>query len=311
MTEKLSRHNYIIASTAAALSDPESLPALCPTQWHGEPLPSLSAVKEILLLSRSLMFPGFYGDATVTRDNVSSLCRVWTERLFVVLSGQIMAANIMASTCHERHNLSHHEAEGADTAAAFIERLPLLRRRLNDDVTATYHGDPAALSRQEVLYSYPGIKAISAYRIAHELVELGVPIIPRMISELSHSDTGVDIHPNATIGSSFTIDHGTGIVIGATSIIGDNVKIYQGVTLGARSFSLDDNGNPVKGVPRHPIIGNNVVIYANATILGRITIGDDAVIGGNVWLTDDVAPGERVVQAKANDIQPIRVKTNS
>ncbi|MDE7396847.1 MAG: serine acetyltransferase, partial [Muribaculum sp.] len=265
---------------------------------------------EILFLSRSLMFPGFFGEVSVTHANVGSLCKVWVERLFTVLSPQILAGIIMASDCGSTPDISAVESEAADIAAAFIARLPKLRRSLNEDVTATYHGDPAALSRQEVLYCYPGIKAISAHRIAHELLSLGVPIIPRMISELSHSDTGVDIHPAATIGRSFTIDHGTGIVVGATAIIGDNVKIFQGVTLGAKSFTLDDDGNPVKGIPRHPIIGNNVVIYANATILGRITVGDNAVIGGNVWITDDVAPGERVLQAKANANNILRVKNS-
>ena len=194
----------------------------------------------------------------------------------------------------------------ASKAAAFMSRLPELRRLLNSDVRATYYGDPAATSTQEVIYCYPGIRAICNYRIAHELVLLDVPIIPRMISELAHAETGVDIHPAATIGESFTIDHGTGIVIGATAIVGENVKIYQGVTLGAKSFDLDKDGNPVKGEPRHPIIGNNVIIYSNASILGRITIGDNAVIGGNIWVTENVAAGERLIQAKANNV--LRIK---
>lgn len=309
MIHRTQQQQDILAKAASRLSEASSLPNLCPSQWHGEPLPSQCAVKEILLLSRSLMFPGFFGDATVTRDNVKWLCGMWIDRLYDVLTQQILAGKIMARCCGDDSEIiaiEQHTREAAATAAAFIDQLPDLRRRINDDVTATYHGDPAALSRQEVLYCYPGIKAISAHRIAHSLLRLGVPIIPRMISELSHSDTGIDIHPAATIGESFTIDHGTGIVIGATAIIGDNVKIYQGVTLGARSFALDDNGHPVKGIARHPIIGNNVVIYANATILGRVTIGDNAIIGGNVWVTDNVAPGERVIQAKANANNTLR-----
>lgn len=169
------------------------------------------------------------------------------------------------------------------------------------DVNATYLGDPAAISTDEVIYCYPAIRAISNYRIAHELVKLEVPIIPRMISEQAHSETGIDIHPAATIGEGFTIDHGTGIVVGATAIIGNNVKLYQGVTLGAKSFDTDADGNPIKGIPRHPIIGDNVVIYSNASILGRINIGANAVIGGNIWVTEDVAEGEKLVQAKANN----------
>ena len=184
-------------------------------------------------------------------------------------------------------------------AIEFISGLPELRRVLHTDVMAIYKGDPAAMSTQEVIYCYPGIKAIINYRIAHELLKRGVPVIPRMITESAHSETGIDIHPGATIGEYFAIDHGTGVVIGETAIIGKNVKIYQGVTLGARSFPTDENDNPVKGIPRHPIIGDNVVIYSNATILGRITIGDNAVVGGNIWVTTDVAPGERLIQAKS------------
>ncbi|MDE5733779.1 MAG: serine acetyltransferase, partial [Duncaniella sp.] len=141
------------------------------------------------------------------------------------------------------------------------------------------------------------LRATMSYRIAHALLERGVPVLPRMIAEQAHSDTGIDIHPGASIGRSFVIDHGTGVVIGATAIIGENVKIYQGVTIGARSFVKDENDNPVKGIARHPIIGDNVVIYSNSTVLGRITVGDGAVIGGNLWVTSPVAPGEKLVQA--------------
>ena len=167
------------------------------------------------------------------------------------------------------------------------------------DVEAAYNGDPAAESYGEVIFCYPAIKAISNYRIAHELLELGVPLIPRIITEMAHSETGIDIHPAAKIGSHFTIDHGTGVVIGATSIIGNNVKLYQGVTLGAKSFPLDADGKPIKGIPRHPILEDNVIVYSNATILGRITIGRDATVGGNIWVTENVPAGARIVQTKA------------
>ena len=176
------------------------------------------------------------------------------------------------------------------TAAQFIEMLPEMRRVLHTDVHATYCGDPAAVSTEEVIFCYPGLKAIINYRIAHALLTLGVPIIPRMISEIAHSETGIDIHPGATIGEHFSIDHGTGVVIGATAIIGNNVKLYQGVTLGAKSFPLDKDGNPIKGIPRHPILENDVIVYANATILGRITIGKGCVVGANVWVTKDMQP---------------------
>ena len=189
--------------------------------------------------------------------------------------------------------------EAVKIAAEFLKSLPELRKILTTDVIAAYNGDPAAESYGEVIFCYPAIRAISNHRIAHQLLKLGVPLIPRMISEMAHSETGIDIHPAATIGSYFTIDHGTGVVIGATAIIGNNVKIYQGVTLGAKSFPLDENGNPIKGIPRHPIIKDNVIIYSNASILGRITIGEGATIGGNIWVTEDVPAGARVMQSKA------------
>ncbi|WP_289857947.1 serine acetyltransferase [uncultured Muribaculum sp.] len=296
-------HEEILRDAARQLSRSENLTNICQSQWQGEPLPSHSAVKEIITLCRALIFPGFFGDSTVTRSNITYHTGLWAGRLYTLLCEQIHAGLSMGECNDSVDNHSDtRRSRAADKAAAFIKMLPQLRMWLNDDVKATYHGDPAATSIQEIIYCYPGLRAISAYRIAHNLYELGVPIIPRMISEHSHSETGVDIHPAAAIGRSFTIDHGTGIVVGATSIIGNNVKIYQGVTLGARSFDLDDNGNPVKGVPRHPIIGNGVVIYSNATILGRITVGDNAVIGGNIWVTTDVAPGERIIQAKANNV---------
>ena len=163
-------------------------------------------------------------------------------------------------------------------------------------MVAAYNGDPAAKSYGEVIFCYPAIRAISNYRIAHALLRLDVPLIPRIITEMAHSETGIDIHPGATIGNYFTIDHGTGVVIGETAVIGHNVKLYQGVTLGAKSFPLDADGNPIKGIDRHPKIGNNVIIYANSTILGNIRVGDGAVIGGNIWVDKDVPPGAKLRQ---------------
>lgn len=169
------------------------------------------------------------------------------------------------------------------------------------DAQAAFCGDPAAKGVGETIFCYPSITALAHHRIAHELYRLEVPLIPRIISEMAHSDTGIDIHPGARIGEYFFIDHGTGTVIGETSVIGNNVRIYQGVTLGARSFPLDDEGNPVKGIPRHPIVEDDVIIYSGATILGRVTIGKGAEIGGNVWLTRDVPPGARVVQGRPEE----------
>lgn len=176
------------------------------------------------------------------------------------------------------------------------EFLEELKERMMKDVQATYEGDPAAKDYDEIICCYPGIKAIINYRLAHKLWELGIPLVPRMITEFAHSETGIDIHPGATIGEYFTIDHGTGIVVGETCIIGNHVKLYQGVTLGAKSFPLDEDGNPIKGLPRHPIIGDGVIIYSNATILGRVTVGRNAVIGANIWITSDVEEGKKVVK---------------
>ena len=182
--------------------------------------------------------------------------------------------------------------------AAFCNELPTIRRTLDSDIQAAYEGDPAAQSPDEVLLCYPGMRAVIHHRIAHSLHRLGAPIVARMIAERAHSVTGVDIHPGAKIGGSFFIDHGTGVVIGGTAIIGDRVRIYQGVTLGAVRFPVDEQGKLIKGNARHPIIEDDVVIYSGATILGRITIGQKSVIGGNVWLTRSVPPGSQISQAR-------------
>ncbi len=182
-----------------------------------------------------------------------------------------------------------------DICNKFLATLPKIKSLLLKDIVALYEGDPAAKTYEEILICYPGFYAISIYRLAHELYKLNVPLIPRIMTEHAHQKTGIDIHAGATIGEYFFIDHGTGIVIGETTVIGDHVKLYHGVTLGAKSFKLDENGNPIKDIKRHPNIGNNVVIYANATILGGNTfIGDNCVIGGNVWLTSSVEPNQTI-----------------
>ena len=187
------------------------------------------------------------------------------------------------------------EEAAGEICDAYIGRLPRIKELLLKDVEALYEGDPAATSREEVMICYPGFYAISIYRLAHELELLKTPLIPRIMTEFAHEKTGIDIHPGAMVGEYFFIDHGTGIVVGETTTIGNHVKLYQGVTLGARSFELDENGNPVKKIKRHPDIGNHVVIYANATILGGDTvIGDGCVIGGNTWLTHSVPAGTTV-----------------
>jgi len=262
------------------LSNFESLEQMHYECVEADAMPSLAALEEIVQLCRALIFPGFFGYDAVNRQNIGYHMGICCERLYQLLSKQIQTKDSEA------------------LSLAFIEQLPAIRSMMAKDVIAAYNGDPATESYAEVIACYPGIRAISSYRIAHALLGLGVPMLPRMITELAHSETGIDIHPGAQIGHSFSIDHGTGVVIGATAILGNNVKLYQGVTLGAKSFPLDENGNPIKGIPRHPILEDNVIVYANATILGRVTIGKDSTIGGNIWVTSDVAPGTRLIQAK-------------
>ena len=195
-----------------------------------------------------------------------------------------------AKDCREQAN---------DIVMQLINKLPSIRQTIQTDIQAAYNGDPAAISTEEILLSYPSVTAVCIHRIAHELYKLNVKIIPRIMSEYMHGLTGIDIHPGASIGESFFIDHGTGVVIGETCTIGNNVKIYQGVTLGALSFPLDENGNPIKGIKRHPNIEDNVVIYAGATILGgETTIGHDSVMGSNIWVTHSVPPYSRVYNSQ-------------
>lgn len=281
------------------LSESESYKGLFHQHKDGEPLPSAKVLQEIIELSRSILFPGYYGNSTVNSRTVNYHIGVNIETLFGLLSEQILAGLCFGNGNECEECTDSRREKAASFAAEFISRLPHMRRLLATDVEAAYNGDPAALTLGEVIFCYPAIKAISNYRIAHELLTLGIPLIPRIVTELAHSETGIDIHPAAQIGSHFTIDHGTGVVIGATSIIGNNVKLYQGVTLGAKSFPLDENGKPIKGIPRHPILEDDVIVYSNATILGRIVIGRGATVGGNIWVTEDIPAGARIVQTKA------------
>ncbi len=296
----MATYNYAdtITTTVEKLSDYKSYKTLCHQHNEGDPFPSGKVLHEIIELCRALLFPGFFGNAKIHANTIQYQIGVNTERLYELLTRQILAGICFETKEKEGETAQTVRDSAHRIAAEFIASLPEMRRILATDVEAAYNGDPASESYSEVVFCYPAIRAISNYRIAHKLLTLGVPLIPRMISEMAHSETGIDIHPAATIGEYFTIDHGTGVVIGATAIIGNNVKIYQGVTLGAKSFPLDENGNPIKGVPRHPIIGSSVVIYSNATILGRITIGEGAVIGGNIWVTQDVEKGAKIMQAR-------------
>lgn len=254
-------------------------------------------VRRLIDLLRCAMYPNIYHDGIVRPEFVPSLVTGKLQEAAALLYE--MCSSIMTATCHQ-DNKGGAECDGCREKAElvtcrFMESLCDIADVLNTDIIAAYEGDPAARSAEEILLAYPAFEALSIFRLAHRLYELGVPLIPRMMTEQAHSRTGIDIHPGATIGRYFFIDHGTGVVIGETCIIGDRVKLYQGVTLGAKSFDLDENGNPVKGVHRHPRVGSNVVIYAGATILGGDTcIGDDSVIGGSVWLTKSVPAGSRI-----------------
>ena len=258
-------------------------------------MPSRDDLGTIMELLRAVIFPGFFMESDINAANISYYTGSKLDKVFVMLKEQIRRG-----LCFECQGTSGRQCSDCDVLAEekvfkFIEELPEIRRLLALDVEAAYEGDPAAINPGETIFCYPGIRMLTSYRIAHSLFKIGVPLIPRIITEMAHSETGIDIHPEASIGEKFFMDHGTGIVIGGTAIIGRNVKIYQGVTLGAKSFPKDEKGNPVKGIPRHPIVEDDVVIYSNATILGRITLGKGSVIGGNTLVMNDVPAGSRVV----------------
>ncbi|WP_354682948.1 serine O-acetyltransferase EpsC [Cupriavidus necator] len=262
----------------------------------GRDLPSREALAQIVAALKGALFPMRLGPPDLRQES---------EDLYI---GHSLDAALHALLTQARLELAytsrHAEREAPEIEARalaavrdFAASLPQIRILLDSDVLAAYHGDPAAGSVDEVLLCYPGVLAMIHHRLAHALYQLGLPLLARIVAELAHAETGVDIHPGARIGSGFFIDHGTGVVIGETAIIGERVRLYQAVTLGARRFPRDAAGHLQKGLPRHPIVEDDVVIYAGATILGRITLGRGAVIGGNVWVTQDVAPGAHVTQA--------------
>lgn len=294
-----------LIQTVDELSEPEALQGLFHEHREGDPLPSAKELEEIVGLSRSILFPGFYGKSSVNIETIKYQIGVSVERLHKLLSRQVMAGLCFDEDCHcpNVEDMRRCMQEEADMIAGrVIARFPAIRRILSTDVQAAFDGDPAAVNQGEVISCYPAVKAIINYRLAHELVLEQVPLILRMMTELAHSETGIDIHPAAVIGTHFTIDHGTGVVIGATCVIGNHVKLYQGVTLGARSFPLDKDGKPIKGIPRHPILKDGVIVYANATVLGRVTIGKGCVIGANVWVTRDMPPCSKKYRQSRTDI---------
>jgi serine O-acetyltransferase len=266
---------------------------------EGRDLPSKKVVIEVLEDLFTVLFPGYLGETDITKANIkyrlgATLTSVYTR----------LTAEVEKSLKHICRKISECPQDVCQRRAHVVvkelmEKLPEIRSALSGDIQAAYSGDPAAVSNEEVILSYPCVLAITTYRIAHELYMHCVPLIPRIMSEHMHSVTGIDIHPGAKIGKNFFIDHGTGVVVGETTEIGDNVKLYQGVTLGALSFPKDEKGNIIKGRKRHPTVGSNVVIYSGATLLGPdAVVGDNVVIGGNVWITTPVASGTRITISK-------------
>lgn len=267
----------------------------CPLPRYDEIITAIQELNEI-------MFPGYRRREGLHQGNISYYVGDLVDRLHDRLTTQIgRALRHDAGATSDCESAEDFEALGQAKTLLFLEQLPTIRELLATDVQAAYDGDPACKSPAEVIFCYPGLEAITVYRLAHLLYELSIPFIPRMMSEWAHSRTGIDIHPGATIGPYFFIDHGTGVVIGETSHIGSHVKLYQGVTLGALSFPTDEDGNLVRGQKRHPTLEDGVVVYANATILGgRTVVGHHSVIGSSVWLTRTVAPHTTVVLETPN-----------
>ncbi|HKC65246.1 MAG TPA: hypothetical protein VKB86_16510 [Pyrinomonadaceae bacterium] len=264
-----------------------------------QPLPSHAEIIRVLVTIHELLFPGYIGAQGLTGESLAVHVESRIVWLYEVLTEQIKRAISHANKIGEASDVTDREA--SDCAVAFLNEFPRIRELLAMDAQAAYDGDPAATSLDEIIFSYPSIYAVMVYRLAHVLHKMRVPLMPRIMTEHAHHRTGIDIHPGTVIGSRFFIDHGTGVVLGGTAVIGNNVKIYQGVTLGAFSFDKDATGQLVRNTKRHPTIEDDVVIYAGATILGGETvIGRGSVIGGNVWLTHSVPPGTRVLQDSPN-----------
>jgi serine O-acetyltransferase len=291
------RLNEVLQKNVAELSKlSETEKAMMPKGTA--PLPSVEEVRQIVSLCKDIIFTDYFHKRQSDEQMRSYHIGVSIEELYNLLRRQIARGLQFCEEC----NCSEEEVLKAaeDIALKFIDQLPEVKRLLYTDVEAMFQSDPAATNYGEVIYCYPVMNTMTHYRIAHVLHKMQVPVIPRIITEQAHSKTGIDIHPGAQIGEYFSIDHGTGVVIGETTIIGNHVTLYQGVTLGAKSFRYDENGNMLN-IPRHPIIEDHVTVYSNASILGRITIGHHSVIGGNIWVTNDVPPFSRIQQSKAVD----------
>lgn len=297
----LQTHSNTLSETVEKLSEVSSYRPLFHQYRDQEALPSGEVLKDIVDLCRAILFPGYYGKAKISQQTIRFHTGVNIETLHTLLSRQVYAGLCFAADgCRDCPN-EHIRLQAEKLSESFIATFPAMRSLLATDVEATFNGDPAAQNQGEVIFCYPGLRAITNYRIAHELYLLGVPYIPRIISELAHSETGIDIHPGAVIGHYFSIDHGTGTVIGETSVIGDHVRIFQGVSLAGEKLPPDEDGNTIRNVARHPLLEDYVTVYSNATLIGRIRIGRGATICGNVWIARDVPAGSVVTQTKENN----------
>jgi serine O-acetyltransferase len=290
------KFTQVIDQAVIDLCDESRSPIVFRHAYLEKPLPSVEELARFIELVRAVVFPGFFGIQDTRRDALKYHLGHDLEAISRILAEEGLRG--LCFDCGKDSGCGNCEERAEKIALDFVGRIPEIRRLLSLDVEAAFDGDPAAKSHAEIIFCYPSVVALTHHRIAHELFRLGLPIIPRVISEMAHSATGIDIHPGAAIGERFFIDHGTAVVIGETSVIGRNVRLYQGVTLGAKSFPKDANGNPIKGIPRHPVVEDDVIIYSGATVLGRITVGKGSVVGANTWVTEDMAPGSKVSSAK-------------
>jgi len=292
----------VIRRVVEELCAPQSYQVVSHRGNHDIPMPSVQVLGEIVEDLRSVLFPGYFGLSELRVETMPYYVGSTLDHVARQLTEQIRRGICFLQDNGASDADTHPPLDRArEITARFLETLPRIRHLLSTDVRAAFDGDPATRSHGETIFCYPSIRALTNFRIAHELYLCNVPLIPRIITEMAHSATGIDIHPGARIGEYFFMDHGTGIVIGETTVIGNHVRIYQGVTLGAKSFPLDENGNPIKGIARHPIVEDDVIIYSGATVLGRIVIGRGSEIGGNVWLTHSIGPGSRIVQGSPEE----------
>ena len=291
------RPDWDLKAVVAALRESREVTHSVRHRGRVRELPAVDTVAEVVDALRAALFPTHYSSADLTDDSIDFFVGDTLNVALTQLSEQVRRGLLFDSTQAEDQETDLATRAG-ELTRAFAAQLPDIRALIVSDLHAAFQGDPAATSLSEILLCYPGTRAIMLHRFAHALFGQGARLIARLISEISHARTGVDIHPGASIGGSFFIDHGTGVVIGETTIVGQRVRLYQAVTLGAKSFPADADGKLIKGVPRHPIVEDDVVIYAGATVLGRITIGQGSVIGGNVWLTHSVPAHSNLSQAQ-------------